>query len=192
MGNSVITNQDDPAEYLYLLLTGRARYFFLSRSGQKAILLWISPGEVFGAAALAVSPSAYLVSAEAIRSSSMLVWDRNTIRRLAAQYPKLIENALSLAMDYLVAYRTAHISLICNTAGERLAQVLTSLASAIGHRVEKGIELKISNEELSQEAHLTLFTTSRLLSKWQRRGVLLKGRGKILLRSPELLLKNLE
>jgi len=48
VANSVITNQDRPAEHLYLLLTGRARYFFLTETGRKVILLWIPPGQTFG------------------------------------------------------------------------------------------------------------------------------------------------
>ena len=45
--NSVITHQDQPSEHLFLLLTGRARYFFVTEKGQKVILLWIPPGEIF-------------------------------------------------------------------------------------------------------------------------------------------------
>ena len=190
LANSVITNQDHPAEHLFLLLTGRARYFFVTEKGQKVILLWIPPGEIFGMAAFLPPPYEYHVSTEVIRNSSMLVWDRATIRRLAARHPRLFENALSLLIHYLAAYRAAHIALICGTAGERLAHVLVSLASGIGQKVAGGIELKIRNEELANEANVTLFTASRLLSQWQRRGMLRKSRGKILLLSPERLLRH--
>jgi len=44
--NSVITNQDQSAEHLYLLLTGRARFFFVTERGQEVILLWIPPGDI--------------------------------------------------------------------------------------------------------------------------------------------------
>ena len=54
--NSVITNQERPAERLYLLLSGRARFFFVTEKGHKVILLWIPPGEIFGSAALRRHP----------------------------------------------------------------------------------------------------------------------------------------
>ena len=92
--------------------------------------------------------------------------------------------------QYLVAYQAAHTALLCRTAKERLAQVLVSLANGIGQKVAGGVELKIRNEELANEANVTLFTASRLLSEWQRDGVLQKSRGKILLRSPERLLRD--
>jgi CRP-like cAMP-binding protein len=120
----------------------------------------------------------------------VLVWDRATIRRLAAQCPKLIENVLPLTLHYLTAYRAAHIALLCGTARERLAHVLINLANGIGHEVRGGIELTIRNEELANEANITLFTTSRLLNQWQRAGLLVKSYGKILLRSPERLLRD--
>jgi len=77
--------------------------------------------------------------------------------------------------------------LISGTARERLAHVPVSLASGIGRKVAGGVELKIKNEELANEANIILSTASRLLNQWQRGGMLLKSRGKILLRSPELL-----
>ncbi len=52
----------------------------------------------------------------------------------------------------------------------------------------EGIELDVNNEELVNEANVTLFTASRMLSEWQRSGMVLKNRGKVLLRSPEQLL----
>src|SRR5215471_9527078 len=85
--NSVIIDQDDPANHLYLLLTGRARFFFITESGQKIIHLWIAPGEIFGVATFLPPSTGYLVSTEAVRDSAMLAWDRNSMRSLAAKYP---------------------------------------------------------------------------------------------------------
>lgn len=187
--NSVVITQDHPAENLFLLLTGRARYFFVTEKGQKVILLWIPPGEIFGFATFLPTPTGYHVSTETVSDSSMLVWDRATLRSLVARHPRLVENSMYLVLIYLAAYRAAHMSLICGTARERLAYVLVSLASEIGQKVRGGFELKIRNEELANEANVTLFTASRLLSQWQRGGMLTKSRGKIVLRSPELLLR---
>ena len=75
----------------------------------------------------------------------------------------------------------------CHSARQRLALVLTNLASGIGRKVPGGIELDVRNEELANEANVTTFTTSRLLREWQRHGIVRKSRGKVLLRSPERL-----
>jgi CRP-like cAMP-binding protein len=188
LANSVVTNQDQPADHVFLILTGRARHFFITPDGQKTLLLWLPPGEVFGGAAFLSKPVPYLVSTEIVMDSRVLVWDRAAIRGMAAQYPRLVENALLIAFDYLVVYRAMHVSLTCHTARQRLATVLVNLASGIGHEVPGGIELDVNNEELANEANVTLFTASRLLSEWQRNGMVIKNRGKVLLRSPEQLL----
>jgi CRP/FNR family transcriptional regulator, nitrogen oxide reductase regulator len=183
--NSVVTHQGDPATHLFLLVSGRARHFFVTPDGQKTLLLWLPPGEIFGGATFLFSPQDYIVSTETVKASTALVWDRRTIRDLAQRYPRMLENALLIMFDYLVAYRGIHTSLVCNNARERLAQVLGNLATGIGHKVPAGVELDVRNEELANEANVTLFTASRLLSEWQRQGLVVKSRGKIVVRSPE-------
>jgi CRP-like cAMP-binding protein len=79
------------------------------------------------------------------------------------------------------------VALISHSARERLAQVVTSLAQGIGHKVHGGVKLEITNEQLANAANLTLFTASRLLSEWQRKGAIVKSRGSILLRTPQRL-----
>jgi CRP/FNR family transcriptional regulator, nitrogen oxide reductase regulator len=187
LADSVIVNQGNPAEHLFVLTSGRARYFYITPDGRKTVLFWIPPGEIFGGAALLSRPSLYLLSTEAVKPSSMLVWDRATIRDLVTKYPRLADNALLTTFDYLVLYRAIHISLTCHSAQQRLAHVLANLATGIGQKVPEGIELDVRNEELANEANVTPFTASRMLSKWQRQGLLRKRRGKILLRSPERL-----
>jgi CRP/FNR family transcriptional regulator, nitrogen oxide reductase regulator len=188
LANSILTNQGDSADHLFLLLQGRARYFYLTKEGQKLLLRWLPPGEIFGGVALLSRPSIYLASTETVKNSCVLAWDRASIRRLAAQYPQLMENALAIVSDYLDSYLAVHVSMTCHTARQRLAQVLVNLASGIGHAVPAGVELHVNNEELANAANVTPFTASRLLSDWQRSGMVVKSRGKVLLRHPERLL----
>ena len=185
---SVITNQGNPAEELFLLTNGHARYFYLTQDGHKTLLLWLTPGDILGGAAFLSIPSKYFLSTEAVRDSSFLVWDRATIRSLAANYPRLLENALLLGSDYLVWYLADHVALVRKTARERLAQILIHLAELIGQKVSGGVEFDVTNEDLASAANITPFTASSLLSEWQTNRAVLKRRGKILLRSPERLL----
>jgi len=186
--NSVVVNQGNPADHLFLLTKGRARFFFDTQEGKKVILLWLTPGEIFGGSALLSTPSLYLVSTETLKDSSMLVWDRATLRNLAGRYPRLLENGLLIAYDYLAWYVADHVALTSHTARQRLASVLVCLAQTIGEKVSGGFEFDATNEELAGAANVTPFTASRLLSKWQDDGAVRKQRGKVLLRSPERLL----
>ena len=185
--NTVALNQGEPAEYFLLLRTGCARIFFITQEGRKVLLRWLSPGEILGGTALLADLSSYLVSTEMVKDSSAFVWRRDTIRKLAAQYPVLLENALPYAWDYMAWFIAAHTALIANNARERLAQVVTSLAQGIGRRVQSGIRIEVTNEQLANTANITPFTASRFLSEWQRSGAIRKGRGNIVLLAPDQL-----
>ncbi|HEY2116021.1 MAG TPA: Crp/Fnr family transcriptional regulator [Candidatus Angelobacter sp.] len=185
---AIVASQGTPANSLYVLVKGRARFFLLTPEGHKIVLMWLPVGEVVGGAALQSRPSDYIVSTETVKDSTILVWDKPAIRRLAIRYPRLLDNALNIAAEYFTFYVATHVALTCHTAPQRLAAILVNLAQGVGHKVPTGVELDVTNEELAQAANVTHFTASRLLSHWQRQGALVKSRGKILLRSPEDLL----
>jgi CRP-like cAMP-binding protein len=149
LARSVMTHEGDPADHLFLMIQGRARGFCMTPQGEKVSVFWFPPGEVFGGAAFLSKPVEYLVSTEVVNNSTALVWDRATVRSLSDQFPRLVENALLIAYDYFVMYRSLHISATCQTARQRLAQVLGNLATGLGQQVAEGIELDIRNEELA-------------------------------------------
>ncbi len=180
---SVITYQREPADRLLLLWKGRARYFYDGEDGKKLILLWITPGHILGAAAVALPPSTYLVSTEAVRDCTVLDWDGPTIRDLAQRFPRLMTNAYLTAMDYVSWYVDTHAALTSQTARERLAHVLLGYAPIVGRTISGGIELDVTNEELAEAANITPYTASRLISEWHKTGSIRKHRGKIVLRS---------
>lgn len=186
--NTVVTHDGHPADHLYLLVKGRARFFYITEEGKKLILLWLTPGELFGGRSLLLTPSTYLVSTETVKDSWVIGWTRSTIRGLAMRYPRLLDNAILEGSDYVASQLGSYVAVTTHNAKQRLMHLLTTLAPHIGRDVPEGIELDVTNEELANAANITLFTASRLLSEMQRKGVLMKKRGKVVLRSPEQLL----
>ena len=183
--NSVVTNQSHPANHLFLLTKGLTRYFVITEEGRKILLKWLGPGDLFGGRTVLLNPSTYLCSTEAVTHSSALVWDRPTIRGLMARYPRLFENALLTASDYVDWQLASNIGLACHTARQRVANVLLTLARTIGQEVPGGIALRINNEDLANAANVSPFTASRLVSEWHRKRALVKRRGNVLLVSPD-------
>ena len=185
--SSVMTHQGEPADKLFLLWKGRARYFFYASNGKKLALRWITPGHIFGPAALAVPPSVYLVGTEAVRDCTVFAWDGPTIRDLTRRFPQLMINAFLTTVDYLSWYVGTHAALTSKSARERLAHILLGYAPSIGQKVSGGVEIDVTNDELANAANITTYTTSRLIGEWRRTGAISKRRGKILLRSPKKL-----
>jgi CRP-like cAMP-binding protein len=188
----VIVRQDDHADQFFLLTTGHARYFFITKDGRKIILFGLVPGDVFGGAAILSEPRWYLLGTETVKESQVLVWESSVIKALTAKYPRLMQNALLISYEYLGWYLATHVGLTCHTASQRFASVLVTLAHAVGQKGPSGTEIETTNEELANAAAFTTFTASRLLSGWQRSGVILKERGKLVICSPERLLTQKE
>jgi CRP/FNR family transcriptional regulator, nitrogen oxide reductase regulator len=186
---SVMTRQGFPADTLALVAQGRARFSCTTIAGRKLTLRWIHPGEICGLATILPEQANYLLSAEAVKPSVVLVWRRSAIRSFAASCPRILDNALTVAFDYICLYQVSHVSTTSQTARQRLALVLGAMAGGMGHKVEEGVELAVRNEDLADEANVTVFTASRFLNEWQREGILVKTRGKIVLRSPQALLR---
>jgi CRP-like cAMP-binding protein len=184
--DSVMARQGEVAEELFLLLEGHARHFTMTPEGKKIVVLWLHPGDTYGGRALLTKrPVNYLVSTETVEESCALIWRHDVLVTLEKRIPQLLENALLIASNYLSIYRDLHIAASYSKANERVRWVLRKLIKEIGKAGDSGIELKIRNEEVANEANVTIFTVSRLLNEWQRKGFLEKGRGKIVIRSLE-------
>lgn len=188
--HAVVAHQGQPGDRLYLITRGWARYFYITPEGTKIMLLSLPTGQIFGASALLREPREYLVSTEMVVDGSVLAWHSRAIRSLAERFPLLLENALSLSYDYLSWYVSAHTSLVCDGAEKRLARVLVTLADGIGHTVSSGVAIDLTNEQLANMANITLFTASRILTRWQRKGAIIKRRGQVLICDRKLLFRH--
>jgi CRP/FNR family transcriptional regulator, nitrogen oxide reductase regulator len=186
--NENVSVAGERPDNLFLLQAGRARSFIHTESGSEINLLWQVPGDVIGLVSLLANPPNYMASATTVTECEFLVWDHRTIRRLATAYPQLTENALRLALYYVGAYMKRHANLMTKGRASRLAQVLLQLATDAGEVQPSGIIIDITNEHLSSLSDISSFTASRLLSRWQRDGKLVKERGRVTLLAPESLL----
>jgi len=188
---STITNANDDSEYLFFLWQGRARFFHETLNGKKLISIWATPGDMIGGAALSRRPYPYLLSSETVQDSVLLAWDTATIRTLAKGFPRLLENLLGCATDYITWFIAAHAALASETAQERLAHLLATLGPVIGERVSDDIEIDVTNEELAESVAITSSTASRIMSDWEKIGVISKSRGKVVIHFPDRLFGNL-
>jgi len=186
--NEDVTIGGERPDHLFLLKAGRAKFYNLTESGAEVLMLWKVPGDVVGLVSLLAKPPAYMASAKTVSECEFLVWDHATLRRLVKAYPQLTENGLRLAMHYLNAYMNRHVSVVTKSAESRLAEALLHLATAAGEVQPTGVEIDITNEQLSSLSDISPFTASRLLSKWERDGKLSKQRGRVTLLAPESLM----
>jgi len=186
-GKNVIVQGGRPDD-LFVLKAGRARFYVLTESGSDLLLFWVVPGDVIGLVSLLANPPTYMASAATVTGCELLVWDHDTIRRLAKAYPQLMENGFRLALDHLAVYIKRHTNIMTKTAEARLAQTLLQLAAGAGEVQRSGVIIDITNEQLSSLSDISPFTASRVLSKWEHDGLLSKQRGRVTLLAPESLM----
>lgn len=187
---SLLAVEGDRADTLFLILEGLARTYTTTPNGEKVVLLWVPSGETAGGRSFLSQPVKYMVTTETVTECLALVWGRSEILPLRKRYPRLIENALLNAADYLERYLNLHVAAGYGNAAQRLARVLGNLAKGIGKKSFEGAVIHVSNQELADEANVTIFTVSRQLNEWQRKGLLQKSRMRIVVRSPEELVRN--
>jgi CRP/FNR family transcriptional regulator, nitrogen oxide reductase regulator len=183
----MIFTAGEKATHLFVQRTGRGRYFRLTRTGDEVLLQLLAPGDTFGIGAMLKNPYPYIGSAEATSDVEVLVWEHASIRNFATLYPQLADNALRIVLHYLKRYVNRHVGLVTKTAEQRLAGTLLTLGDRTGRALTSGIQVDVTNEQLGALADISSFTTSRLLSEWERQGAVSKLRGKVLIHSPEAL-----
>jgi CRP-like cAMP-binding protein len=189
MGSQQIILREGAAPtHMFLLRSGRAEFYRLSRAGDEVLLSLLVPGNAFGLGALLVPPARYIGTAKTTRDSELLVWKQARIRKLAQKYPRLAQNALGIVLRYLTTHFDRLFELVTSNAGERVAAALLHMAKETGRKTPTGFEIDASNEELAAQANVSPFTVSRHLSRWERTGALSKSRGKVFIRNPEILL----
>jgi CRP/FNR family transcriptional regulator, nitrogen oxide reductase regulator len=59
----------------------------------------------------------------------------------------------------------------------RLSRQIMRLMNQVGRRENGAVQIDISREELAQLIGTTIYTVSRLLSEWDRKGIVKAGRG---------------
>jgi CRP-like cAMP-binding protein len=183
----MIVHSGQRASHLYILGSGNARYYRLTVKGKELLLRWLVPGDVFGLVTMLKDPPGYMGNAQADGECLLYGWTHPQMHELARRYPRLAENGLRIALSYLAAFTDRHARLVTETAEQRLANCLVHLGHRAGRAHPDGLQVDITNEQLGSLADVTLFTATRVLSKWEQDGAIKKQRGKILIQSPERL-----
>jgi CRP-like cAMP-binding protein len=101
----------------------------------------------------------------ALESCSVLSWQADRFEQLCVSSPVLQRNALQIVHDALRTMQECFCEMATLKASSRLARTLVRLSEQNDCRDQR-IPITFTCEELGQMAGTTLFTVSRLLSKW--------------------------
>ncbi|HMK69532.1 MAG TPA: Crp/Fnr family transcriptional regulator [Xanthobacteraceae bacterium] len=178
-----VFEQGGDAHSFYVLLHGHVQAVKTTPDGQQIVMRYISPGEVFGIAT-AIGVSAYPATAIAVVESVALGWPSAAWSRIAARYPSFIASTLQTVGQRLQDAQTRIIEAATEAVERRVAHALLRLAQQAGRKIERGIEIDfpISRQDIAEMTGTTLHTVSRILSAWEKRGLVASGRRRIVIR----------
>lgn len=173
--------QGDTAEYLYILTSGQVKLMQSNSNGQQVNLRTIYPWQMFGALGVVRAEAAYPANAQALEDSSALAVGSQFLRSMLETRPYFSFGLMKLMTSYIQEMQARYRELATERVEQRVANALIRLAGQTGVRAEKEavIVLSFSRQDVAEMTGTTLYTVSRLLSEWERQGIIKTGRGKI-------------
>jgi CRP/FNR family transcriptional regulator, nitrogen fixation regulation protein len=156
--NAEIYGENEPADYLYKVVSGSVRTYKMLNDGRRQIGAFYLPGDMFG---LEVG-DVHTFSAEAIVNSKVLVIKRSILVSLAARDNEVARKLWTMTAGEL-QHVQAHILLLIKSAQERVVGFLLEMAARVPMGNE--IELPMSRQDIADYLGLTIETVSRTLTQ---------------------------
>ena len=156
-----IYGQNEPADYLYKVLSGTVRSYTILDDGRRQISAFHFPGDIFG---LEIG-DAHTLSAEAVVNSKILLIKRSSLIEIAACDNRIARELWSLTAAELHRVQE-HAVVFIMSAQERLVSFLLQIAKRGG--AASKAELLMSRADIADYLGLTIETVSRTLKKLEK------------------------
>jgi CRP-like cAMP-binding protein len=155
--NSEIYGENEPADYLYKVISGSVRTYKILSDGRRQIGAFYLPGDIFG---LEMGEE-HAFSAEAISDCKVLVIKRSAVTSLAARDNDVARELWTMTGRELHRVQD-HIMLLVKTAQERVVSFLLEMAARAPGA--NAVDLPMSRQDIADYLGLTIETVSRTLT----------------------------
>ena len=155
--NSEIFGENEPADYLYKVVSGSVRTYKILSDGRRQVGGFYLPGDIFGLE----FAEEHTLSAEAISDAKILVVKKSALSAMAVRDPSVAQQVFALTGRELHRVQDRILLLIKN-ARERVASFLLEMAERASDN--NTIELPMSRQDVADYLGLTIETVSRTLT----------------------------
>jgi CRP/FNR family transcriptional regulator, nitrogen fixation regulation protein len=162
--DSEIFGEDEPAEYLYKVVSGNVRTYKILSDGRRQVGGFYLPGDIFGLE----FADEHSLSAEAITDCKVLVVKRSALNALAGRDASVAQQIFALTGRELLHFQD-RVLLLIKSAQERVATFLLEMAQ---HASGNVVELPMSRQDIADYLGLTIETVSRTLSALETAAVI--------------------
>jgi CRP/FNR family nitrogen fixation transcriptional regulator len=164
--NSEIFAENDPADYIYQVVTGAVRIAKLMSDGRRQIGAFYLPGDLFGLE----SDEAHDFAAEAISDCTIRAVKRSGFFAEAPHRNRMIDRIWSETMAHLQRAQKHILLLGRKNAQERIATFLLDMAARLSRSGD--MELPMPRQDIADYLGLTIETVSRTLTQLERDGLI--------------------
>lgn len=180
--------QGDPARFLVSLCTGVLKVTREWPDGREAVLDLSFRGHMLGELAAqegALQPG----TCTALSSGRGIRVPAETVRRLMKADPSLAQTLLTVALRRQAAFSRRLDEMAHGPVENRLARVLTRIGEQVGLQDARGtfVPVKLSRGDLADMVGCRVETTIRVMTRWQREGVIETQREGLIIMEPEVL-----
>ena len=183
-----VFEEGEDAERFYLLLDGYIRVVRITPGGEQIIALHIPSGQLFGIAK-ALGREKYPATAMTAADSIALSWPTRLLDDFTRAYDGFATETYKTAGKRIGELNDRIVEMATQKVEQRIACALLRLINQTGRKVGDGIEIDfpITRQDLSEMTGTTLHTVSRLLSGWEKQGIVQSGRKRITVCQPHQL-----
>lgn len=177
-----------PVDRFFLLLDGHIRVIRTTPGGDQIIALHIAPGQLFGIGA-AIGRTTYPATAMTADDCVALAWPNHLWQVFVDSYDGFSTETYKVVGERVGEMNNRIMEMATQQVEQRIANAVLRLVTQTGRKVDGGIEIgmPITRQNLSDMTGTTLHTVSRLLSGWERDGIVLSERRKITVTAPHRL-----
>jgi len=185
---SILFHQGQKGTHCYLVTHGQLKLTKLNKQGKEVIIRYVGAGELTAAAAM-LKNGLYPVTATSIHETEVIGWDKPTMIALMRQYPDIAINLIDTVLSRLDDIQRRYLEVCTEQVDQRIARSLLRLMRWAGSRQQDGIliDIPLSRQNIADYSGTTLYTVSRTLSAWEKRGWVKSGREKIVIIDPHAL-----
>ncbi|SDW98261.1 Crp/Fnr family transcriptional regulator [Litoreibacter albidus] len=174
----------------FLLLDGYVRVVRITPEGEQVIALHIPTGQLFGIAK-ALGHDTYPATAITAAESIVLSWPMHLWDDFVARYDGFATETYKTVGTRMKDMNNRVVEMATQQVEQRIACAILRLINQTGRKVDGGIEIDfpITRQDLSEMTGTTLHTVSRMLSAWEKQGLVSSARKRItVLKAHELVL----
>jgi len=169
----ILWKQGDPADWMMVACTGTLKLTREWPGGRDAILDLITRGQLVGVGA-SIPDAIHSATCAVLAAGRGVRLSRPKVRTLLQQRPEITSTLLALAHSRQQAFVQRLEDMANGPVEHRLARVLLRIGEDLGLPDSRGVfvPVRLTRGDLAGMVGCRVETTIRVLTRWQRQGVL--------------------